>query len=258
MSIKYRISQTIIHIRKHLLANWPGVIRFFYQTFWKPKPGSLAEILDQFSRSHPDLFFIQVGANDGFQNDPLCKFIKRDRWHGICLEPQPIAFKDLAYLYHKDDVIPLNKALDATLQIRKLYRIALSEDRWASGLSSFLKSQVEAKIADGYVDKKAKKAGITPPTNPADYITYDEVECVPFEHIFEEHAVKKVDFLHVDAEGYDFEILKLFPFAQFQPELILFEAHNLNTEAYQDCLAYLGEYGYQCERVGGDAVARKI
>ena len=257
MRLRYRLSQWIVQLRKHLLAQFPGLIRLYYRWFWTPQAGSLAAILDTFSRNHPDLFFIQVGANDGFQNDPLCKFIKRDHWRGICMEPQPIAFRDMAYLYHKDAVIPVNKALDATPQVRKLYRIGLSEDRWASGLSSFLKSQVEAKIADGYVDKKARKAGITPPDNPEDYITYDEVACIPFENLLKENQVEKVDLLHIDAEGYDFELLKLFPFDNFQPKLILFEAHNLSVEDYQACIAYLAEFDYQLERVGGDAVAKR-
>ena len=84
--LKSSFKRQAIEVRKFMLSNLPQVIAFYYGNLWTPKPNSLAERLDQFSKSQKDVFFIQVGSNDGFQHDPLCKFVKRDKWKGLLFQ----------------------------------------------------------------------------------------------------------------------------------------------------------------------------
>src|SRR6266481_6003650 len=46
-----------------------------------------------------DLFFIQIGANDGVSNDPLYKFVIEYGWAGILVEPLPQVFEVLRRNY---------------------------------------------------------------------------------------------------------------------------------------------------------------
>lgn len=254
MALKNQLKEWVIGMRMFLLADASFLIRFFYANMWKPKPNSLAQILDQFSKSKKDVFCVQVGSNDGFQHDPLCKFIKRDRWKGVLLEPQKHAFEKLQYIYKSDSVKPLNKALDKIDEQRKLFKVAFSNARWATGLSSFNESQIRAMVDSGHIARQCAKAGITPPENPDDYITHDLVDCVSFDTLIQQNQIERIDLIHIDTEGYDYEILKLFPFQQFRPQVVIFEHSHLKEEEKQAAKQLLEEKGYQLQSFGADTV----
>src|SRR3989344_1445000 len=48
-----------------------------------------------FKHIGPDFFFINIGANDGRNKDPLYEFVKKYRSRGIMVEPQADVFKHL-------------------------------------------------------------------------------------------------------------------------------------------------------------------
>lgn len=257
MYFRYQLKSALVGMRMYVLAKFPSLIRTYYKHFWQPKPDSLASILDQFSQTNKDVFCIQVGSNDGFQHDPLCKFIKRDGWRGLLLEPQPSAFKSLQYIYQNDRVTPINRALDKEDQRRKLFRIAFSDDRWATGLSSFNRSQLVAMIEAGHIARQCHKFGIAIPEKEEDLIGYDWIQCSSFQTLMEENQVVKVDLVHIDTEGYDYEVLKLFPFSHFQPQIVIFEHSHLNEADREAANEILTAKGYQLRSFGADTVAQK-
>lgn len=255
MNAKRIVKSFFTRIRVFFLSKNPGIIKWYYKNIWKPEPGSFIEFLDGYSKKQPDLFFIQVGSNDGIQHDPLYKFIKRDNWKGIMMEPQKHAFSKLTYAYRKDNVHLVNKAIAETNDPKKLYKIAFTNQRWASGISSFLRQHVEDRIADGHVDRQCKKYGITPPANKEDYITFDEVQCINFPTLLDEFDVKKVDLLHIDTEGFDYEVIKLFDFSKMKPGVIAFEHTHLSADDYEACKTLLKKTGYQLQAFNADTVA---
>jgi FkbM family methyltransferase len=252
MNIKTSIKQVGINIRKLLLVNNNFALMYYYQKIWQPKPHRLEAVLDDFAKGKKDFFFIQVGGNDGFQNDLICKFVKRYRWKGLTIEPQKAPFETLQTIYQNDAITPVNVAIDGTTRTRKLYKVAFTNARWASGISSFLKSHLEEKIESGYIEGKAKKTGIKLPENKADWITYDEVKCVPFAELIKTYEIKKIDLLQIDTEGFDYEILKLFKFDTILPKAIIFESENLSEADLLECKNWLGEKGYEFQTFGGD------
>jgi FkbM family methyltransferase len=254
MNIKTAIKTPLIQFRKTLLTNNFFGLMYYYQNIWQPKPNTVAAVLDDFAKKNKDVFFVQVGGNDGFQNDLICKFVKRYRWSGITIEPQIKPFESLKQIYQKDAVMPVNAAIDSENRTRKLYKIAFTNARWASGLSSFLRSHLEEKIENGYIEKKAKKTGIPLPKDKADWIGFDEIQCLTFETIFQKNNVQKIDVLQIDTEGFDYEILKLFKFNTFLPKIIIFESENLSTADLAECKAWLSAKGYALSDFGGDTL----
>jgi FkbM family methyltransferase len=254
MNIKTAIKTPFIQFRKTLLSNNFFGLMYYYQHIWTPKSNTIAAVLDDFSKKSKDVFFVQVGGNDGFQNDLICKFVKGYRWSGITIEPQIKPFESLKQIYKKDAVTPVNAAVDGENRTRKLYKVAFTDARWASGLSSFLKSHLEEKIEDGYIEKKAKKTGIALPKDKADWIGFDEIECLTFETIFKQNNVQKIDVLQIDTEGFDYEILKLFKFDTFLPKIIIFESENLSAADLTECKVWLRAKGYGFEAFGGDTL----
>lgn len=243
-------------MRMFMLAYCGALIRFYYTYLWRPKPESLEQILDVFSKNQDEVFFIQVGSNDGFQHDPLCKFIKRDGWKGLLMEPQKSAFDSLAYIYQNDTVTPINKAVDKIDQQRKLFKIAFSEARWATGLSSFNEEQLLAMIESGHIARKCEKFGVPLPEHKDQYIKYDLIDCVTFERLIQQHQIQQIDLIHIDTEGYDFEILKLFPFSSFQPKIVIFEHSHLSLGDLQEAQQHLESKGYYLQQFGADTLGR--
>ena len=228
---------------------------WYYQHFWRPKAHRLEAVIDDFAKANDHLFFVQVGGNDGFQNDLICKFVKRYRWQGLTIEPQRKPFSTLQKIYKNDKVQPINAAVDKETRSRKLYKIAFTDARWASGLSSFLKAHLEEKIENGYIEKKAKKTGVTLPKDKAEWIDFDTIDCLTFDDIFEQTKVIRIDLLQIDVEGYDYEILKLFPFDKFSPTIIIFESENLSESDRIECNNWLKAKGYKLRQSGGDTLA---
>lgn len=257
MTRSYRLKQLAISLRMFLLGKASFLIKWYYNQLWQPKENSLEAEIDQFSKSKNQIYFVQIGSNDGFQHDPLCKFIKRDNWQGLLIEPQQSAFEKLEYIYQSDDVKPLNKAVNEEDCQRKLYKLSFTDARWATGLSSFNRQQLETMIDSGHVARKCEKTGIEPPADRADYISYDMVECVSFDTLFDRHEVEQLDLVHIDTEGFDYQVLRMFPFDRFQPAFLIFEHSHLSDSDYGAAQDLLKAQGYTLRKYGADTLAKK-
>ena len=70
------------------------------------------------------------------------------------------------------------------------------------------------------------------------------VRCENFEFILDKYEISKLDLLQIDAEGYDFELLKIFPFSKVTPRIIHFEHIHLNEIDRDASLKFLHNLGY--------------
>lgn len=254
--IKVKAKTQIVAFRRWLFASDSILVSWYYRKIWNPKPDSLGAEYLKFAKSHSDIFFVQIGGNDGFEHDPLSKFIKAYDWRGIILETQKKAFEQLQKLHYDNKIILEQSVISEQDTVRQLWRIAFSDARWASGLSSFLKSHLEAKIADGYVEHASKKTGTQLPADKKDWICADDVTCITFQTLAQKHQIPRVDVLQIDVEGYDFEILKLFDFEQFKPQLIVYESTALLPEDQKACQQFLEAKNYTLTHIERDTVAK--
>ncbi|HMP99439.1 MAG TPA: FkbM family methyltransferase [Cyclobacteriaceae bacterium] len=243
----------------NLCANRNPVYIAFYKYLYKPKKGTLAYMLDKYSRNTANLTVIQIGANDGFNHDPIVKFIKRDNWNGVLLEPQPYVFDTyLKKLHQKSDQIhTLNAALNYEDGIRSMYNIAFSKSRWATGLSSFDKAVLYDAIDSGHVALRAKKEGILLPEKREDYIEEVQIACISPATLLKQYKIEKIDLLQIDAEGFDYEIIKMMNIAESKPGMIVFEDSHLNAEQLAECHNLLIANDYEIRKTSGNAVAIK-
>jgi len=71
--------------------------------------------------------------------------------------------------------------------------------------------------------------------------------------------VGRIDVLAVDAETYDYQILKQLDFARFRPKLILYEHYNMTVDDGRAAAQMLVAYSYRlvnCGRLDTMAVRR--
>jgi len=246
------------NFRFWLSANNSILFTGFYRFFYFPQKSSLDGFLNAYSKENRGrLIVIQVGANDGITHDPIHKFIKRDHWKGVLLEPQKYVFENfLSKIYRKDKgIVPLNAALGAEEGVGYMYRIAFSDSRWAHGLSSFDKETLLDAFRSGHVERQAQKENIRVPENPDEQIATEEVRMISPEGIVQQYGLRKVDLLMVDAEGYDVEIVKLFMQQDILPRVIIFEKGHLDAETLEGCNRMLLERGYAYRNAGANTVA---
>ena len=65
----------------------------------KPVIRSFNELARAYAKGIEDFFFIQVGANDGRNGDPIFSLVTELGWKGILLEPQKLVFENLLRNY---------------------------------------------------------------------------------------------------------------------------------------------------------------
>ena len=164
-------------ILRKMVFKYDFLFNLYYGYIFKPND-KLSAFLDHLSKiKNRNLFFIQVGANDGNWGDPIYKFIRRDHWKGILIEPQKMIFDRLKNNYKKlNNLFFENLAIDSTEGERILYQISFTDSQWASGISSFIKNDILKLIDAGYVERMALAESIKLPTKKEEWICEEKVK----------------------------------------------------------------------------------
>lgn len=230
----------------------------------RPSLSSIDDIIQYFAetnfKSNHSVKCIQVGANDGKINDPIHRYVTNYKWDSIHVEPQTSVFEnELKKTYANYPNARLENAAIADSNIElPFYQLSFTNQRWATGLSGFDKTSLQHQIDRGYVDRKAKQSGVKTPDKKEEYIAETKVSTVSFEQLAQKHNFDDVDFLCIDTEGFDYEVLKLFNFEKFHPKIVLYESKNLKDEDYIASKEILEKHGYKLYWQKGDTLAIKF
>jgi FkbM family methyltransferase len=149
-------------------------------------------------------YFVEVGANDP-ERWSQTFHLENLGWSGILVEPQP----DLA------------EALQRRRKA-KVFCVACSSPENAG-------KRMTLHIAGGLssLDPKLRVAGVRPEgTIEVPLETLDEI-------LTAADAPSPIDFLAVDVEGHEIEVLRGLDFARFRPRLVLVEDHVLNMRLHR-------------------------
>ncbi|GAB5538998.1 MAG: hypothetical protein Salg2KO_11010 [Salibacteraceae bacterium] len=255
-----RWGQGIWHLFLAKLSAHNSLLYWWYvRHVYAPRPGTTEGFINQLSKSIPDFFVVQIGANDGITHDPIHNFIKRDDWSGILLEPQQsLANYKLRALYKRHTKIEvLNAAIGKENGSTYLYSIAFSNMRWASGLSRFDKASLMKLFHVGKIERRAKKYGIKIPDSEADWVRQDVIDIITPSTLIDRYSIKRIDLLVIDTEGFDAEIVKMFLPERPQPRAIVFEAFHLSGEAKNEIQHTLSRAEYSHKTVGPNMIAVK-
>jgi FkbM family methyltransferase len=188
----------------------------------------------------PDLFFVQIGAHDGVDDDPIRTMVARYHWGGLLVEPQPDVFAHLVRNYESEpQLIFENAAIAARDGITTLY---VPEEGPLQAAGTCLASLNEAVVR--------QRIGLKAP------IRKIRVPALTLRSLLAKHHIARVDLLQIDAEGYDFELIKMLDDAGIDlPPLVHFEHANLSRSVRQDCFEHLASRHYRLARDEIDAIA---
>lgn len=201
-------------------------------------------LLYAFAAARPDVFFIQIGANDAMQGDQLHEFVVAKGWRGIMVEPVKYVFDRLAGHYGgRANLILENAAVAAADGFQDFYHLGETDDdvpAWYDQIGSFSRETI------------LKHAGDIPGLE--ERIVTALVPCFTFQSLCDKHGVGRVDLLYIDTEGYDFEIIKTIDFARRKPLLVVYEHKHLSEGDRAACLGLLKAAGYETLEDGGDTL----
>ena len=159
--------------------------------------------------------FVEVGANHPTQENQTW-FLEQQGWSGVLIEPNPDLFKLLCE--HR----PRSRAVQAAVGAQ-----AGEAELWL-GLNH-LHSTLAPVLEDPLSGKKVK------------------VKLRTLDSILAEAGVTAVDFLSIDVEGLELQVLQGLTLKKYSPQLILMEEHR------RDCIKhfYLRRHGYRLVRRTG-------
>ena len=180
----------------------------------------------------PKLSFVQVGAHNGSLCDPIQPYIQQYDWHGVLIEPQPGPCSQLKERYEGcPGIVVENVAISDRDGSGTLFSVTGADlPDWCDALASFDREHL--------VRHKEHVPNIE------QYITEIEIETATFESVFLRNQIEHVDLLQIDTEGFDAEILRLFPFETYRPAIVNFERIHLPLPVLNDALDRLAKYGY--------------
>ena len=192
-----------------------------------------------------ECFFVQIGSNDGMHGDPLRDLIAANpRWRGVFVEPLGEVFEKLKATYGADDRFALEAvAISDSTAERWFYYVASDAVRdrglpiWAGQIGSFSRDHVVRHLRYVTADADA-------------LVSQTLVRCETLMAVLDRNRVERIDVLHIDAESYDFEILKQLDFARFRPKLILFEHKHLSAGDRGAAMSLLSGAGYRLVNCG--------
>jgi FkbM family methyltransferase len=190
-----------------------------------------------------ELYFIQIGANDGMKDDPLQKFVKEYDWKGILVEPIPEAFEALKKNYGENPKLKfINAAIAEQDGVRTLYSFK-HDDGFKGGTlySSFRRDVLLRNIR--FIPETAQQVVEVP------------VKCLSMCSLLREAGDNVVDLLLVDTEGYDFTILKMIDFSMLKPRIICYEHTHLDKGDMTAATELLLSHGYRLTRDNLDTIA---
>ena len=184
-----------------------------------------------------DGVFIDIGANDGKTLSNTHFLEKELLWRGIAIEPSPKVFKRLE----------INRTCT-------LLNACISD---SSGVADFLELTGHTEMLSGLVEKYDERhlEGIDDELEEfSGEKNYIQVPCYKLEDVIKKEGLSKINYLNIDIEGGEFDVLKSIDFNQVDIELIGIE----NNYKEDDIKKYLSKYGYSLIAIiGSDEIYRR-
>ena len=152
-------------------------------------------------------FYIELGANDGLFQSNTAFFEKKMEWTGILIEPS-------LYGYNK-------------CKVNRPNSICLN---YACVSNDYKGEYIEGDFQDNHPmgsingDRRRQRTNLV------------KVKTITLEKILNEHCHKTIDFLSLDTEGYELEILKGINLDKYRPKYMLIEIYKKD---YNDIVNFL-------------------
>jgi FkbM family methyltransferase len=201
----------------------------------RPQPSDYAAY---FFNGKRDGFFVDIGANDGITWSNSLTFELNYNWSGVCIEPHPV---------------PFSKLIEE--RSCKCLNCAVSDK---SGEFDFLFIDGNAEMLSGLVakfDPRHLDRINTEVKNNNDKTHINKIECKTITQLLNELDRTTIDYLSIDTEGSEMQIINGIDFEKINVTLISMEVNYELTPVTE----FMKTKNYKfLQKVCGDAFYAKI
>ncbi|MCI0335525.1 MAG: FkbM family methyltransferase [Planctomycetes bacterium] len=183
---------------------------------------------------NPRLTFMQIGAFDGAQDDDLRELVEKHKLRGVLVEPQPAAFARLERTYRDQPQVTLLRA-------------AIAEQE---GTRALFCKRGEASMVASFDREHLRRHNV-----PDHEIVTQQVACHTVESALRAAGLSHINLLQIDAEGYDWPIIRSIDFSQLRPHILRFEYRHMRAVDADACLSQLADLGYRFVVESRDIIA---
>jgi FkbM family methyltransferase len=174
--------------------------------------------------TNPRLTFLQIGAFDGVGDDDLRELVTVHKLRGVLVEPQPAAFARLQQNYRNQPQVTLLRAAIAEIE----------------GTRDFFCHRSHASMAASFNRQHLRKHGISDRD-----IVMQQVPCHTVESALRSAGMDTIDLIQIDAEGYDWPIIRSIDLNRIRPQIMRFEYRHMSDRDADACLERLAAAGYR-------------
>ena len=190
--------------------------------------------------------FLQIGALELEGHvEPVVVARQFSDYRGILVDAQSIAVDRLREKYGDDEKIDIvHAAVTGDGKDVVLYSIDNTDGRyrrWVEGLSSLSKEHI--------LKFRGQLAGVE------DRIVETSVKGATIASILESRKIESLDLFMIDAEGYDYELLRQFPFEKVRPQIVFLEHAHLGADQRQAAIDFLIRHRYRIAILSEDILA---
>lgn len=194
------------------------------------------------SRKYPTYWFqkvlgnkavqvVQIGSNDGRAGDPLYHLLhKKTNWNGLFVEPVSYIFEKLKKNYPDTSRFRFeNAAINQGEPLDFYWVDPIAKEHltdlpfYYDQLGSFDKNHI-IRALDGKLEP---------------YIISEKVNGITLNGLLTKYEINDFDILHIDVEGYDWEVLSQLNQEKYQPTFILYEGVHLSKKNLEKSYDFL-------------------
>lgn len=221
-----QVARMVNRLHRKGFREWPA-----------PAPGYVAQngqdvFLDrEIFRGRRDGIFVDIGAHDGRTLSNTWFFENTRGWKGVCIEPQPDVF---AKLQSNRSAICLQGCVTDVPGSAEFLHV-----RGGADMLSGLRSKYDALHLDR-IRREVDQSGEEPQVI--------QVPCFTFAQVLATAGLTQIDYLSVDTEGGELDILRSIDFSLYSIHVISAE-NSYHDGQYEH---FLRSYGYSLRAVLGD------
>lgn len=178
-------------------------------------------------------FVVQIGACDGQAGDPLYRRLAANAINAVLVEPVPRSFERLRQTYTGVNSVSLcNAAIAREDGAMTMYTVS-NTGRWKDSIHAPLWSSFDKKhlLAFGVHDSEIESI---------------DVRAMTLKTLLRESSRDVIDYLMVDTEGFDGQIVAMALELDFSPAAICFEHVHLSQDDRVSTYKLLNDNGYSC------------
>lgn len=181
--------------------------------------------------SKENVFFIEIGANDGIEGDPIYRYVLQYNLSGIYIEPQKKVFEKLVQNFHKQSNIYFENIAISSKEGEIELFIPKDNGKLSSAITSLMASTSLDKGNLGFFEN----------------YEIEKVKAKTFKYLIEKYDLTKKGeiFLLIDVEGNEKDIIYSIDFNSCKPKYIYFEHIHLTYDTHANINKYLQSLGYK-------------